>query len=97
MSTFCHTWPQLTNSTDLFSASADQLGPLVALKSLTRPSDHPTVRCETLNLTLRPDEVLHTTYKHSIFTLDTPILTLTLIVHYQAIQLNYSALVKELI
>ena len=90
---YCHTWPQLTNSTDLISASADQLGPLVALKSLSRP----TVRCETLNLTLRPDEALHTTYKHSIFTLDTPILTLTLIVHYQAIQLNYSALVKELI
>ena len=59
----------------------------MALKSLTRP----TVRCETLNLTLRPDEALHTIYKHSIFTLDTPIITLTLIVHYQAIQLNYSA------
>ena len=93
---FCHTWPQLTNSTDLISASADQLGPLVALKSLTRPTAL-TVRCVTLNLTLRPDEALHTTYKHSIFTLDTPILTLTLIVHYQAIKLNYSALVKELL
>ena len=28
---FCHIWPQLTNSSDLNSASADQLGPQVAL------------------------------------------------------------------
>ena len=49
---YCHTRPQLTNLDQLKSASADKLGPQVALYSTLRPSTHPTVRHrKTLKLT----------------------------------------------
>ena len=38
---YCHTRPQLNNSTQINSVSADELGPPVALFSLTRPSGRP--------------------------------------------------------
>ena len=51
---FCHIRPQLTNSTYLNSASADECGPLVALQSLTRqptrPPVHPPIQTLKVNI-----------------------------------------------
>ena len=61
---FCHTWPQLTNLTELNSASSVSWRPLVAFKWGTRPSvcpstHPPAAKLSNSNYSHRKSKIVH--------------------------------------
>ena len=77
---FCQTRPKLTNSTDLNSASADQLGPDMALISVSVcPSNHPSVQPPHAKLVMTHSShiKIFTAQEYPIMTLRTQLIYLT--------------------